>query len=357
MSFDVFGSESDRNKSIKYEYRDSNRNPREKIVSIDNNYFTKTLNSNLLFSREDIEWYTKFNRYGYLDPFNNRTANREYLFFTKPDLRIFDNTAYNALSLVSELQSYPIFVEAAEKYKPVLTQLQSSVRGKDNLFNPFMCLLSNAVNSRLDLPGLSSETNESSSNMYGTSIQYRSHSIKSDNGFDFTLSFNDSIYLEVYMLAKLYDEYIRLQKMGKVSPHRKYIINKVLPDQFSIYKFIVGDDGESIIYYARATGVFITDVPRGDLSDPAQDGFKFSLSFHSQFIEDMNPMLLYEFNRVANPTSNNYMKVYDLSINGVNNEWAKLPCIVKVRSGQDARASANALYGSNGSYTYLLKWL
>ena len=71
----------------------------------------------------------------------------------------------------------------------------------------------------------------------------------------------------------------------------------------------------------------------------------------------MNPMLLYEFNRVANPTSNNYMKVYDLSINGVNNEWAKLPCIVKVRSGQDARASANALYGSNGSYTYLLKWL
>ena len=57
----------------------------------DNNYFTKALNSNLLFSREDIEWYTKFNRYGYLDPFNNRTANREYLFFTKPDLRIFDN--------------------------------------------------------------------------------------------------------------------------------------------------------------------------------------------------------------------------------------------------------------------------
>ena len=45
-----------------------------------------------------MKWYTKFNRFGYINPYNE-TANREYLFFTKPDLNIFsddkDNDNYN----------------------------------------------------------------------------------------------------------------------------------------------------------------------------------------------------------------------------------------------------------------------
>ena len=236
-----------------------------------------------------------------------------------------------------------------------------------------MCLLSNRVSSRLDLPGINAESNESSANMYGTTIQYRSNSIKSDNGYDFNLSFTDTKYLEVYMLAKLYDEYIRLLKAGTTNtvngkekilrPRKKYIINRVLSEQFSIYKFIVGADGEHIIYFAKATGVYITDVPRSDMGDPGQDGFKFSLSFHAQFIEDSNPSILTDFNMLTGANNNkvidkDIMPVYNKELSIVDNNWAGLPFVARVSTiskDPDKRATKAAREG-HGNYIYLLKW-
>ena len=55
-------------------------------------------------------------------------------------------------------------------------------------------------------------------NLYGTSIAYRGHSYKSDVGFDFSLSFEDTPQLEVYTLAKTYDEYHRLPDWKHRSP-------------------------------------------------------------------------------------------------------------------------------------------
>ncbi len=259
QSFDPLYSDSDN--KIKADGRE--------IISISNNDMDKILGSNLLFPRRSIEWYTKFNRYGYLDPFNNRTANREYLFFTKPDLNIFcdsnENDNYNDYELTRSnlnpgaygtedggLQGVPLFQDAVSRYKNCLVQLESSIKTNGS-YDPFMCLLSNRVSSRLDLPGITAESNESASNMYGSSIQYRSSSFKSDNGYDFTLSFNDTKYLEIYMLAKLYDEYCRQEKLGHIRPKKKYIRNRVIDNQFSIYKFIVGADGEHILYFAKLT--------------------------------------------------------------------------------------------------------
>ena len=52
-----------------------------------------------------------------------------------------------------------------------------------------MDLLSNTVTSKMDLPALTSESQETTNNIFGTNIQHRSHSIKSDNhpyiGFSF----------------------------------------------------------------------------------------------------------------------------------------------------------------------------
>ena len=218
-----------------------------------------------------------------------------------------------------------------------------------------MTILTNSVSSRLDLPTISADTSESSSNMYTTAIQYRSHSLKSDNGYDFTLSFTDTKYLDIYMMVKLYDEYIRLLKAGTVSPRKTYIINSILSEQFSIYKFIVGSDGETILYFAKLTGVFFSDVPRGDFGDPAQDGFKFSLSFHAQFVEDSNPNILTDFNILTKNIPKSPIQVYNNNIHAVNNKWAGLPYVIKVNSGSDKRA-AKVAREDHGDYIYLLKW-
>ena len=205
-----------------------------------------------------------------------------------------------------------------------------------------MCILSNAVTGKMDLPGINADTQQATANIYGVSLDYRSNSIKSDYAFDFSLSFLDTAYLEIYTMVKAYDEYMRMQKMGEIhidtdfneredkrksmyETYKNYAIDRIIPEQFSVYKFIVGSDGETILYYAKATGVYFVDVPRSDFGDPGNDGFKYSLTFHANFIEDNNPLILSEFNMITPAAPRDFFSVSDKD--GINNEWAKYPII------------------------------
>lgn len=312
----------------------------------------KVLRSNGFYSRQYIadHQYSDFNRFGYLNPYTTDTSNREYLFFTKPDLNIFgenDSITCNTDNLImnSALRSAStLFATVDTRYRPVLKQLQYHA----DLSTPFMCLLSNRVASSLEMPSISTDNNESSANIYGTTIAYRGHSYKSNQGHSFTLSFKDSKYLEVYMLAKLYDEYHTLMKLGYIQPKTEYIENRILDDQFSIYKIVVGEDGETILYYAKFTGVFITDVPRGDMGEIPQDGITFSLSFYSQFVKDMDPYILVEFNRITPVDAMEVSKTFSHSY-GVNNTWVNRPHIEYAES---------EIRGHDGldKNTFKLKW-
>ena len=319
------------------------------------NHMRMVMHQNLLFDKDEIKWYSHFNRYGYIDPYNTDQVLKEFLFFTKPDLYIFDGDRINGskISLNPSLSIIPFFSEAAYRHPQALAQLQYGIKDDNGVYNPFMALLSNSVTSKLDLPAIQSEFNQSTPNIYGTTIDYRSHSIKSDNAFDFTLSFLDTAYLEIYTMVKAYDEYMRLQKLGDIEyndKYKQYIIDRIIPEQFSVYKFLIGSDGETILYYAKATGVFFTDVPRSDFSDPGNDGFKYSLSFHANFIEDNNPMILNEFNLITPASSKGpYIDVYNSQ--GVNNSWARYPRIVKAEEIYDRRVSRRGTHRD-----YRLKW-
>lgn len=313
--------------------------------------------SNLLFNK-NVDWYSKINRYGWVNPFDQDRVLREFLFFTKPDLNLFESSIITPDNLVDGCRENNLLYETARRMPKVLTQLTSSVSDPDGKHNPFMYLLSNAVSSKLDLPSISAESQESTQNIMGTSIQYRSHSLKSDNGFDFTLQFTDTPRLEVYTLAKCYDEYMRLLKQGYCSPKYEYIVGRIIPEQFSVYKFLIGSDGETIIHYSKLTGVYFTDVPRSDIADPG-DEVKFSLSFHAQFVEDMNPHIISEFDKLTNSYTSyagagNFMPVYSSSSQGVNNKWAKFPKIIRA-------TPEDPIYGKrvnrrSVNYDFFLKW-
>lgn len=320
--------------------------------------FKQTLNSNLIFSKKNQDWYNKVNRYGWIDVYNYDRVTREFLFFTKPDLNLIDTSSNN---LVSGIKDNSIICDIFKRMPNVVKQLQSSVKDSKGEVNPFMYLLTNAVNSKLDLPSITSESQETTSNYMGINLQYRGHSLKSDNGYDFSLSFKDTSHLEIYSLAKCYDEYMRMIKLGEASPKKEYIENKILSEQFSIYKFLIGSDGETILYYAKLTGCYFTDVPRSDMGDPG-DEFKYSLSFHAQFVEDLNPQILKEFSIVSgkNFTSKDKSKsslpVYNSDGNGlINNKWGRRPYITKA-------AKNNSIYGKrverrDVEYDYFLKWI
>ena len=333
-----------------------------KIFSKNLSDMNKVLWANGIYNRQDIEWYSKFNRFGAKDPYNAPTGSKEYLFFTKPDLHLVEH----GTSIINpELKNQPYFNELLERYPDVVAQLQRSNGIGDT--GPFMSILSNSVKNTLDLPVITADTIDTPSTIYGTAYNYRSWGFKSDEKVEFGLEFEDTKYLEIYNLIKAYEEYERLKHLGMVTPPNiendpvvngvcfsYYIRNKILHDQFSIYKFIVEDDMETIIYYAKLWGVFFKTVPRDAFSDmKVEGGLTYSVEFEAAFVEDMNPTILTDFNQLVYPYIENTeeLPIYDTKNRMINGEWARMPVITKVPKNNKIWNGPKTM-----SHSYKLKW-
>lgn len=323
--------------------------------------------ANSIYNRSDIQWYKKFNRFGALDPYNALSGSREYLFFTKPDLHL---VTAGSSSLNPELKNQPYFVELVERYSGVISQLQSSSKIAQENKGPFMTLLSNSVKNTLELPNISASVIDTPATIYGTAYNYRGWGFTSDEKIEFSLEFEDSKYLEVYNLIKAYEEYERLKHIGLVSPPdhsasstesqsgrclSHYTKNKILHDQFSVYKFIVEDDGETIIYYAKLWGVFFKNVPRDAFSDmKVEGGLRYAVDFEAAFLDDMNPAILADFNTLVNPyiSGTKDLPIYNSTTKMVDGAWATMPVVAKVSNANNKTWNGP----STMKHCYKLKW-
>ena len=304
--------------------------------------FNKILQAHGLYKKTDEDYFYKFNRFSTLDPSSVITGTKEYVFFTKPDLHIYDGANGN---LNNEIKEMPIFIEGNRSYREALRQLQYSSTSPRY---PFMNLLSNARRSNIELPSISTERDiETSANMYGTFMTYRGSSYLSDENFDFSIEFEDTRNLDVYMLFKYFDEYDKKKRYGMITPPSwfDYRGNKVLHDQFSIYKFIVTEDASTILYYAKLYGCYPKSVPRETFSDfDASGQIRFSVNFHCSFVEDMEPNIITDFNALCSTISSSSKEtpIYDTSLGKVSGEWCKAPFIETT--------------DTEGKRVYKLKW-
>lgn len=326
-------------------------------------------NSNNIFNRRDLRWYDRFNRFGVIDPFNGVTNTKEYLFFTKPDLHIYEPGTTN---LNPELSDSSFFLELSERYPDVIKQLQKSIRiEKSSDYYPFMNILSNSVKNTLDMPEVSAEDIETSTNIYGTTVTYRGDGWSSDEAYEFQLEFEDTRYLELYHLFKAYDEYERLKRIGLVSPpnidgatsvdgvaYTRYHRYKELHDQFGVYKIITDEDYETILYYAYFCGVYPKTVPRDSFSDIRTDnGLRYTVTFRAQFVDDMKPYILANLNNLVNTTMRlsstaQFVDVYNTDENRIDARWAVAPWVVR-----RYKNTANQWLGPTSmKYDYKLKW-
>ena len=280
-------------------------------------------------------WLTKFSRFGVIDPYNALTTTKEYIFVTKPDLCIFSP---GTSSINPVIQNANVFVDAITngRYVDVAKQLQISAGGSSG--NPLMAMLSNSVTSSLDLPGISAEMIETAANIMGTKISYRSTSMKSDEDHDFNLEFEDTKNLDIYMLFKMWDEYEKLKWNGalRFSDYSggqrwvNYIVDKVLHDQVSIYKFVVGEDGYRIVYWARITGCVPTSVPRDAFSDMNNsEPQKITVGWKGHFVRDMDPVILAQFNQIVGASFNDNadLPLYNTDTHSMDGTWASKPYI------------------------------
>lgn len=335
--------------------------------------FNKIANSNNLYDRSEIEWYSKFNRFGCLDPYNGVGNTKEYLFFTKPDLHLVEP---GSSTLNPELSGSSFFNELINIHPDIINQLQQSAdMFGDGNSNPFIPLLSNSVKNTLELPEISAEMTDTPGTLYGTSLEYRRDGFNSDEKHDFSLEFEDTRYLELYHFFKAYEEYERLHNDGIITPpnidnapvdknsgyaYSYYIRTGRIHDQYAVYKIITDDDYETILYYAIVQGVTSKTVPRDAFSDlKADGGLRYSIGFRGQFVKDLEPWILSNFNSTITDSkilSNTptYLPIYDTSAGRVNGDWAVMPFIV--REEVSKMGPGVWLGPSNTKYVYKLKW-
>ena len=289
---------------------------------------TKFIQSQGLYSRSDNDVYEKFNRFGVLDPYNQLGTSREYIFITKPDLHLFEERDPHVIN--EELSGIPFFNDALIRYPYALRQLQISYSGNPS---PFMNIITNSVKSSMDLSTISADTNDTGATYQGFAMKYREDSFESDFNHSFSLEINDTKYLECYMVFKIWDMYERVKKDGDVTPpDEKYIINRILHDQCAVYKFIVDEDGESIIYYAKGWGVFPKNVPRdmfGNLSENTV--LTMSVDFNCTLLRDMDPLIISDFNKLVNrskwTSGTEKISIYNDELDMVEPKMCKIPYI------------------------------
>ena len=188
---------------------------------------------------------------------------------------------------------------------------------------------------------------ETNSTVYGTTIQYQQATLESEQKFDFSLEFLDTDRLEVYRLLKIWDEYEN-SKDQISPPNINYTLNKILHDQIAIYKFIVADDGETIIYYAKLYGVFPKNLPRSTFGSLDKNGgLSYNVNFNANFVEDINPLILVDFNNLVQRfiKSSSDVPIYDTSHACINGSWVDMPHVV---------FQPNPEFGNIGLYK--LKW-
>lgn len=258
-----------------------------------------------LFDRTDLHTETGFAKFGFLDPYYRVGHTYEYVFFTKPDLYIItDGSKRNSdgsLQVFGSGTNLPIFEMAHQNWDYSLKDLQF----RRTPFEPFSAILYNHRRSNLDLPDLSAQEIETGENMWGNKIYYRRSAITSADDFEFTMEFEDNKFLDCYMFFRLYELYEDRKAQGMVNlyeddHYRQYIYNKRLHDQMSVYKFIVGEDGREVIHWSKLYGVYPKGCPRSVFGDMPQDGnFKFSITFKANFVEDMDPNILADFNKLS----------------------------------------------------------
>lgn len=318
-------------------------------------YFKSIMHYNGLYSKNDTNIYTRTYRFGKLDPYGAISTSREFLFFTKPDLNIFnidDTTMSVSETLNPALANIPFWIDMANYKKRIISLLEASYH-KDGIVDPFNHLLQNNCMSNLEIQSLSADMIDTPQNIYGVGYKYRGSSESSDDGPDFSLEFRDTRWLDVYTMFKAYEEYETLKHHGVIRPPVNYIINKIVHDQFSIYKFLVDEDMETIIYYGKMYGVAPKSLPRDIFGSTTYDnGLSYSIDFSAAFYEDMKPDIIADFNALSKDWFNAQpyeIPIYSSNLDRVDRRAATAAYIIKDSTSPTAKRSPNG-------YVYKLKW-
>lgn len=273
------------------------KNPEEVEVhrTIYNNLysdFRDSLNSirdtvNLNITRDD--WFDNFNRYRLMHPDSVLGNTKGYVFFTRPDLNINNQIASTDIGL--------LFYNMATQHAGIVGELLKDTY-PEHQFNTLLCNRCTG----LDIQDETLETKEIGESLTGWKLNYGISTTKSKTANTVTTSFIDDEQLSVYLIFKLWCEYITAVSRGTVSPKDVYKRSKIIDYATSIYYFLCAEDGESIVFWTKFTGCIPTTIPSSNFSDSTDTAIKmpkYSIQWQYAFKKDYDPFSLAEFNHLT----------------------------------------------------------
>ena len=169
----------------------------------------------------------------------------------------------------------------------------------------------------------------------GWQVAYGRNNIESKTVNDLAISFNDDRTLHIYLLHKLWTNYISDVYIGKKSPNPEYIRKRMLDYTSACYYILTAEDGETIVFWSKYYGVFPTTVPSNQFAYAhgniiTQDNAKLDTTYKYSFKEDMNIGTIAEFNlnaRVSADDSLNYVPTYSADLGHAGPTWVGKPYI------------------------------
>ena len=251
----------------------------------------------------DQQYYGKnfFNRWRKAMPDDTISSARFFLFMTKPDLNIIDTSGQTAETMGS------LSIQHMATTHPDILRMLSYSTCSGEYGGVFLPIISNRCNG-YDVPDITLKTQEFGETFRGWKFVYGRHTVDSRSRYDFSLSFDDNRDGTIYNLIRAWVQYIDDVNIGYIKPKTPYIMNRILDYAVSVYFFIVSEDGETIIYYSKDTGVFPTSIPSSAYSmdkEGKKGGFNLNVQFASMIHEEMNPAILHDFNGISNINRSN----------------------------------------------------
>lgn len=282
-----------------------------------------------------------YNRFKIPDPDLYTHKYVPYIFFVRPSCNIFksDGTLQPSLSDMSnEVFNY------AYKFCPeLLRELDGSVH---NQGSDFMYSLSNAV-SKFETSDEYIKNNTYGRNYSGYNIAYGKNDIESKTSGEIDFEFKETKDLHIYLLHRLWVEYISGCYRGTILPRDTSILNKVLDYTASVYYIVTAEDAETILFWTKYYGIFPTIMPssqfawgEGNLITGSSVD-KISIKYCFSFKSDYDPYILYrEFNHNAHvdyDVPKTHAAIYDPDLGQLGDNLVRTPFIEKVEDAANGR--------------------
>lgn len=286
---------------------------------------------NALNNNDYNSLFSKMNRFKYPIPDYPLTKAIPYVFFSRPALRMYDSKG----KFLSSLKG-TYFDWMNNNHNKALKSLTNWLSTEHSL-NPF---LSNAVES-FELSDEIISTVEHGETFTGHKNVYARNTNGSNTSGQFNIAYTEDKNLTIYTMHKAWIEYMHQMQRGYLLPATAYLHKKMIDYACSVYVILCSNDGESILYWAKYTGVFPLNTPSSAYSWTKGTGPslpKFNINYSYAMKEEMNPLTMTEFNMLTNSLkSTNYREVFSSDQLMMVNGMVGMPFI----EGLGERGSAN----------------